>query len=72
MCTHWWLIEPADGETSQGVCKYCGEVQEFTNYLNRFVPMAIAMHSKKVYDMDFDRMEESSKRGLQTIQDQRG
>jgi hypothetical protein len=30
-CAHHWLIEPAKGPTSVGVCKLCGEVREFSN-----------------------------------------
>ena len=30
-CRHYWTIEPADGPTSRGVCKVCGEEKEFLN-----------------------------------------
>ncbi len=30
-CTHRWLIEHPDGETSRGICKYCGEIRLFRN-----------------------------------------
>jgi len=30
-CHHFWVIEVANGPTSQGVCKYCGEEKEFLN-----------------------------------------
>jgi len=30
-CSHYWIIEPAHGPTSKGVCKYCGEEREFLN-----------------------------------------
>jgi len=35
MCqTHYWVIEAANGEkNSEGVCKNCGEVKKFTNYI---------------------------------------
>ena len=32
-CSHHWLIEPADGPTSNGSCQRCGETKEFTNSL---------------------------------------
>ena len=43
MCTHHWMIEPADGETSRGVCKLCGDTREFANNIgliakNKFIP----------------------------------
>lgn len=31
MCTHYWIIETADGTTSPGRCKYCGETKRFLN-----------------------------------------
>ncbi len=30
-CVHWWQLESPHGTTSIGVCKYCGEVKEFSN-----------------------------------------
>jgi hypothetical protein len=30
-CHHFWLIEPALGPTSQGVCKLCGQKKTFLN-----------------------------------------
>jgi hypothetical protein len=33
MCKHHWIIEPASGPTSRGVCKLCGEVKLFDNVL---------------------------------------
>ena len=30
-CAHHWLIEPAKGATSKGVCRLCGESRQFNN-----------------------------------------
>lgn len=30
-CSHHWLIEPALGPTSEGICKFCGEKRTFLN-----------------------------------------
>jgi hypothetical protein len=30
-CRHFWLIDEADGETSKGKCKFCGEEKQFIN-----------------------------------------
>ena len=30
-CTHWWIIEPASGPYSRGVCKLCQEQRQFKN-----------------------------------------
>jgi len=38
-CHHYWIIEIADGPTSRGVCKYCGESREFLNAFPAFNPM---------------------------------
>ena len=32
-CCHHWTIQPATGPVSQGVCRLCGEVREFKNYV---------------------------------------
>lgn len=31
VCHHHWVIEPARGSVSQGVCQVCEEVREFKN-----------------------------------------
>ncbi|HUU63419.1 MAG TPA: hypothetical protein VMX96_05820 [Dehalococcoidia bacterium] len=30
-CCHYWIIEPADGPTSKGMCQFCGAEKEFAN-----------------------------------------
>ena len=32
-CTHHWVIQPANGPVSLGVCKFCREILEFRNHL---------------------------------------
>ncbi len=32
-CRHHWVIQPATGPVSQGVCQTCGEVRDFMNYV---------------------------------------
>ena len=32
-CCHHWVIQPATGPVSSGVCQVCGEVREFKNYV---------------------------------------
>ena len=32
-CMHYWVIQPADGPVSPGVCQNCGETREFKNYV---------------------------------------
>jgi len=31
--SHWWVIESPNGETSDGVCRYCGSQRQFANTL---------------------------------------
>jgi hypothetical protein len=35
-CHHYWIIEVANGPTSKGVCKYCGETRDFFNSIPDF------------------------------------
>ena len=30
-CRHYWIIQPASGPVSPGVCQFCGENREFKN-----------------------------------------
>ena len=32
-CQHHWVIDPADGPVSSGVCKFCRKVREFENFV---------------------------------------
>ena len=34
ICTHHWMIESPQGETSMGKCKLCGDKRSFQNYNN--------------------------------------
>ena len=33
VCQHHWVIQAADGPTSAGVCRVCGEIKDFKNYV---------------------------------------
>ena len=33
VCCHHWVIQPADGPISNGLCRVCGESREFKNYV---------------------------------------
>ena len=54
-CIHYWLIEPANGPTSNGICKECKEKKSFTNtepyYLGRLDWSKIAIGKKKRTDL---------------------
>ena len=32
-CQHHWVIQPATGPLSKGVCQSCGETRDFKNYV---------------------------------------
>ena len=32
-CIHHWMIEPPSGEVSIGICKFCGGVKGFQNFV---------------------------------------
>ncbi len=32
-CRHHWVIQPATGPVSQGVCQACGDARDFMNYV---------------------------------------
>ncbi len=34
-CIHYWIIDPPYGPVSDGVCRKCGDVKQFQNYLPR-------------------------------------
>ena len=33
VCQHHWVIQPAEGPFSNGVCQVCGETRDFKNYV---------------------------------------
>ena len=35
-CAHYWVIEPANGPVSQGVCQFCLEVKGFKNCVDSY------------------------------------
>ena len=32
-CSHHWVIQDGDGPTSVGLCRLCGALKQFKNYL---------------------------------------
>ncbi len=34
-CRHYWVIEPALEQYSEGTCRECGEQKTFTNFIGR-------------------------------------
>jgi len=38
VCAHHWVIESPGGPTSRAICKRCGSVTEFSNYVPHQLP----------------------------------
>ena len=38
-CHHYWVIDVANGPSSLGKCKFCGEKREFLNAFPTFNPL---------------------------------
>jgi len=36
-CCHYWLIGEPQGPVSEGVCRKCGEVRQFNNYVEDLI-----------------------------------
>ena len=62
-CQHHWVIQAADGPTSPGVCRLCGESKDFKNYvetatwgdtrlINRQDPVSSAIMSAKMESLE--------------------
>lgn len=59
VCSHHWLIQAADGPTSNGVCRICGETREFNNYVEtatwgdtRLVPSQVPVRQQVTISTD--------------------
>ena len=54
-CAHHWVIQPAMGPSSPGVCQICGETKDFQNYVEA-ASWGDSRHT--------DRSEEASKEAI--------
>ena len=57
-CRHYWMIEIANGPSSQGSCKYCGKTREFLNAFPDFNPLkknSNPLKLPKIPDVDVDK-----------------
>ena len=32
-CRHFWIIDPPTDRVSQGICRLCGDVRQFKNFI---------------------------------------
>lgn len=61
-CNHYWIIEVANGPSSQGACKYCGKKKEFLNALPDFNPLkrnGNPLKLPKIPDVEVDKESKS-------------
>lgn len=60
-CGHFWQIEVANGPTSIGTCKYCGETKEFYNAFPDFNPLRRSHNPMNLPEMPEVKVDEESK-----------
>ena len=60
-CHHYWEIEVANGPTSIGKCKYCGETREFYNAFPDFNPLRRGTNPFELPKMNKVHVDEESK-----------
>ena len=60
-CSHYWIVEMANGPKSRGVCQYCGEGRDFLNVLPGFTVPKRSAHPLDLPGMPDVKLEENSK-----------
>jgi hypothetical protein len=61
-CHHFWVIDVANGRSSLGKCKYCGEKKEFMNAFPTFNPLrknSNPLNFPKMPDVEMEKESES-------------
>ena len=61
-CHHFWVIDVANGPSSPGKCKYCGEKKEFMNAFPTFNPLrksANPLTLPKIREVELEKESES-------------
>ena len=61
-CAHFWDIEPANGPSSQGTCRNCGETKDFFNAFPDLNPLKrknSPLNLPKMPDVDVDKESKS-------------
>ena len=61
-CPHFWDIESANGPSSRGTCRRCGETKEFFNAFPKFNPLKknnSPMNLPKMPDVKVDQESKS-------------
>jgi hypothetical protein len=58
-CHHFWVIEVANGPSSFGTCKYCGETREFLNAFPTINPLRKNGHHLKLTKLSHVQVEKA-------------
>jgi len=57
-CHHYWVIDVANGPSSLGKCKICGEKREFMNAYPSFNPLrknTNPLHLPRIPEVELDK-----------------
>jgi hypothetical protein len=60
-CSHYWIIETANGPKSRGVCQNCGEARDFLNVIPDFSTMKRRTNPLNLPEMEDVELDEDSK-----------
>jgi len=60
-CSHYWIVEMANGAKSRGVCQYCGEGRYFLNVIPDHTVSKRSTHPLDLPGMPDVKLEENSK-----------
>ena len=60
-CSHYWIIEIANGPKSRGVCKYCGKSRNFLNSMPDFTTIKRRANPLGLPEMPEVELDEDSK-----------
>ena len=60
-CGHYWSIEAANGPTSIGTCRICGEKKEFYNAFPDFNPLRRSHNPMTLPELPGVKVDEESK-----------
>ena len=60
-CGHYWVIDAANGPTSYGTCKYCGEKKEFYNAFPDFNPLRRSHNPMSLPELPDVKVDKESK-----------
>jgi hypothetical protein len=60
-CSHYWIIEMANGPKSRGICKHCGEARYFLNVIPDSTALKRNTHPLDLPEIPDVELDEDSK-----------